>query len=116
MLRLFFVNYTENDQKFPLTVMKKMKRKEFLKTTVKAGGAAFTAPLFIPNFLSEKPSDRVNVAVIGLTDRRPSERGIRRGRGLRHVEGYSQLENVRVTAVCDVVERLFPDFRIGTPC
>jgi predicted dehydrogenase len=87
--------------------MKKMKRKEFIKTTAKAGGAAFTAPLFIPNFLSEKPSDRVNVAVIGLTDRRPTERGVRRGRGLRHIEGYSQLGNVRVTAVCDVVERLF---------
>src|SRR5690606_9220324 len=41
-------------------------------------------------------NDRVNVAVIGIN-----------GMGQNHIQGYSQLKNARVTALCDVDSNLF---------
>lgn len=85
-----------------------MDRRTFLKDTAKASGAAFAAPAFIREFVTNPPSDRVNVAVVGVSGERPRVRGIPRGRGMRHIQGYEQVPNVRVTAVCDVDERLLP--------
>src|SRR5262245_51797245 len=45
----------------------------------------------------DSPNDRINVAVIGF-----------HSRGMSHIRGYAQLPNVRVAALCDVDERLFP--------
>src|ERR1700729_1811764 len=40
-------------------------------------------------------NDRVRVAICGV-----------HGRGMDHVENYSKLKNVQITAVCDIDERL----------
>src|SRR5688500_6638457 len=48
-------------------------------------------------FAQNAPSDRVNVAVVGIG-----------GRGMAHVRGFAALPNARVAALCDVDERLFP--------
>jgi predicted dehydrogenase len=84
-----------------------MNRREFLDTSLKAG-SILAAPAYIENLVVAPPSDRINVAVVGVSGDRPSERGMIDGRGMDHVRGYAQLPNVRVTAVCDVDERLFP--------
>lgn len=88
--------------------MKGMDRREFLNTSVKAGGGVLAAPAFIENLVGSSPNDRINVAVVGISGDRPRERGMIDGRGMDHVRGYAQLPNVRVTALCDVDERLFP--------
>jgi predicted dehydrogenase len=43
------------------------------------------------------PSDRINVAIVGL-----------HGRGRDHIRAFARIPNVRVAALCDVDERLFP--------
>jgi len=43
-------------------------------------------------------ADRVRVGVVGI-----------RGMGFGHIRSFSELENVEVTALCDVDERLFPE-------
>ncbi len=45
----------------------------------------------------DSPNERVNVAVVGF-----------HSRGMDHIEGYAKIPNVRITALCDVDERLFP--------
>lgn len=42
-------------------------------------------------------NDRVNSGVVGI-----------RNQGFGHIRGYSNLENVQVTALCDPDENLFP--------
>src|ERR1039457_22329 len=44
------------------------------------------------------PSDRVNMAVVGF-----------HGRGRAHINGFAKIPNVRVAALCDADERLFPE-------
>src|SRR5690606_10949220 len=43
-------------------------------------------------------NDRVNLAVVGI-----------RGQGGAHLSGFSRIENVRIAAICDVDQNLFPD-------
>ena len=43
------------------------------------------------------PSDRVNMAAVGF-----------HGRGRAHINGFAKIPNVRVAALCDADERLFP--------
>jgi predicted dehydrogenase len=43
------------------------------------------------------PSDQVRVAVVGI-----------HGRGRGHISGFAKVPNVKITALCDVDERLFP--------
>ncbi|WP_170864251.1 Gfo/Idh/MocA family oxidoreductase [Fodinibius roseus] len=85
-----------------------MNRRTFLKKGTAAAGGMIAAPAFIRNLVSDSPNERINVAVVGISGERPRVRGIPRGRGMRHILGYAQCPNVRVTAVCDVDERLFP--------
>lgn len=87
--------------------MKPINRREFLKGAVTAG-SMMAAPAFIKNLATNSPNDRVNVAVIGVSGDRPRVRAIPRGRGIRHLHGYARVPNVKVTAVCDVDERLLP--------
>lgn len=89
--------------------MKSMNRLEFLKKGAAAAGGVLAAPAFIKNLASDSPNERVNVAVIGVSGDRPRVRAIPRGRGMRHVRGYADVPNVRVSTVCDVDERLLPN-------
>lgn len=88
--------------------MKQLSRRAFLKDSAKAAGV-LAAPAFIPDFVTNSPNDRVNVAVVGISGDRPRVRGLVRGRGIRHIQGYATVPNVRVTTLCDIDERLFPD-------
>src|SRR5688572_9295086 len=75
----------ENDLKH----MKTINRRSFLKTTL-ATAAAVNVPF--PSITQEiSPSDEIRVAVVGF-----------RGRGGSHIDGYSDLKGVRLTALCDV--------------
>ncbi len=59
--------------------------------------AAVGAPAILPALAWASPNDSVNIAVVGI-----------HGRGRRHIDSFSELPNVRVAALCDVDERLFP--------
>ena len=45
----------------------------------------------------QSPNNRINVAVVGF-----------HGRGMAHIRAFVKIPNVRVAAICDVDERLFP--------
>jgi predicted dehydrogenase len=73
-----------------------MKRREFVKTAAMATAAS---PMLWGTSKSwAGANDRVNVAVIGI-----------RGMGKSHIREYQNLENVRVVALCDIDENLFPE-------
>jgi predicted dehydrogenase len=57
-----------------------------------------SSPFVEKTFASVRgPNDRINIAVAGI-----------RSRGLEHCRQFSRMNNVRVTTICDVDERLFP--------
>ncbi len=75
-----------------------LSRREFLKAGV--GGTAGLAAVSGISFVTRPErvfgaNDRVRVAICGL-----------HGRGMNHVENYSQLKNVEIAAVCDVDENI----------
>jgi len=88
--------------------MKLINRRRFLKKSAMTAGLITTAPAVIKDFARNSPNDRVNVAVIGVSGKRERVRGIIGGRGMVHITNYSRIPNVRVTAICDVDERLLP--------
>ena len=75
-----------------------MKRRKFIEMSAKSGVALGAMPTIFPNSGWKGANDRVNVAVIGI-----------RGMGQSHIQGYQHLENVEVTALCDVDENLFAE-------
>ncbi|MFC1558109.1 Gfo/Idh/MocA family oxidoreductase [candidate division KSB1 bacterium] len=77
--------------------MESMDRRRFLKKTTVAAGAVMGAPALSKSFAKRKPSDTVNVAVVGIN-----------GRGRSHIKSLCELPNVKITALCDIDERLFP--------
>jgi predicted dehydrogenase len=70
-------------------------RRKFLKVATVATVPAGT--LFRPGLVRSSPNETVNVAVMGI-----------RGQGSYHLKNYPKLPNVRVAAICDIDERLFP--------
>jgi predicted dehydrogenase len=56
-----------------------------------------SAPAVKSGFAGSSPSETVNVAVMGI-----------RGQGAFHLRNYAKVSNVRLAAICDVDERLFP--------
>jgi predicted dehydrogenase len=82
--------------------MKKVNRREFIKkSAVTAGGliiAGSTSNAFYIQKGKTSPNDQINIAVVGLHNR---------GKG--HYGAYAKMPNVKITAVCDVDERLFPE-------
>jgi len=86
-----------------------MDRRKFVKKTGYTTGMMAVAPAVIKDFVNKGPNDTLNVAVVGISGKdRPRERGMIGGRGMVHVNNYANIPNVRVTALCDVDERLFP--------
>ena len=72
-----------------------MERRKFIKSSV-AGAAAISAPLIL-NASIKGANDRVRVGVIGI-----------RGMGQNHIQNYLALNNVEVSAICDVDQNLYP--------
>ncbi len=83
--------------------MKSVNRRGFLKkSAVTAAGLMVSAPIVKKGFAKNSPNETINVAVVGIRDRG----GIYGGGG--HYGNFCKIPNVRVAAVCDVDERLFP--------
>src|SRR5436309_8926546 len=77
--------------------MSSTSRRQFLKKTALSAGVVSAAPAIRKGFASGSPNDRVNVAVVGFHDR-----------GRSHYRSFAPMKNVRVAALCDVDERLYP--------
>jgi len=83
--------------------MRTEKRRTFIKKSALASaGIAFGAPAYIRGFQQVKPSDRINVGVIGINDRG----GFYGGSG--HTANFTKIKETRVAAICDCVEYLYP--------
>jgi len=83
--------------------MKTEKRRTFIKkSAIVSAGIALGAPAYIKGFAQVKPSDILNVGVIGINDRG----GLYGGGG--HTANFTKIKDTRVTAICDCVEYLFP--------
>ncbi|HKJ67720.1 MAG TPA: Gfo/Idh/MocA family oxidoreductase, partial [bacterium] len=80
--------------------IKPMNRREFLRRSavvtvgITAGGAAARRRAL--GATPQGANDRINVAVMGI-----------RNRGSRHIEGFAEVPNVRVTTLVDIDENLF---------
>lgn len=74
--------------------MTRTTRRDFL---AKASSTAMAATTMQTARAQGSPNDRINVAVIGF-----------HWRGMDHIQAYAKLPNVRIAALCDVDERLFP--------
>ncbi len=84
-----------------LKKMESKNRREFLKKSIMATGGMIVTGSSInaTNISNQKsPNDIINVAVIGI-----------RTRGRAHYSEYTKIPNVRVTTLCDIDERLFPE-------
>jgi len=78
--------------------MEKMGRRSFITKAGKgAAGLAVAGPFIKTGFAKNSPNDRINVAVMGI-----------RSRGKVHLNGFGKIENVNVSVICDVDERLLP--------
>lgn len=80
--------------------MESTNRRTFLKTSAIATSGALvfgTSAKAADTVKGKSPNDRINIAVIGIN-----------GKGKYHYTRFSQIPNVRVTTLCDVDERLFP--------
>ena len=78
--------------------MKSVKRREFIKKSALASaGVTLGAPAYIKGFVQNKPSDVINVAVVGINSR-----------GGAHVSNFNRIKNSRVVAICDADQNLFP--------
>ncbi len=83
--------------------MESENRRGFIKKSMLASaGITVGAPAYIKGFVKNKPSDTINVAVVGIRSRG----GYYRGGG--HTANFTKIKNSRVTAICDVDENLFP--------
>ena len=74
-----------------------------MKKILVTGAAGFIGAKTVELLLKKK-----NVAVVGISGKRPRIRGMIGGRGMTHIRNYADIPNVRVIALCDVDERLFP--------
>ena len=73
-------------------------RRDFMKkSTVTAAAALVSGPMIETARAKNKANDTINVAVVGI-----------RNRGIAHIREFIEIPNVRVAALCDVDERLFP--------
>ncbi len=83
--------------------MKTEKRRTFIKKSAMAtAGFAIGAPSYIRGFQQVKPSDRINVGVIGIHDRG----GLYGGSG--HTANFTKIKETQVAAICDCVDYLMP--------
>lgn len=75
-----------------------VKRREFIKNSMLASaGVALGAPAYIKNYVQQKPSDIINVAVCGINSQ-----------GKNHLKQFTRIKDTRVVALCDPVDYLLP--------
>lgn len=76
-------------------------RREFVKRSAQTATAVAAASAAIGPFISGKvlgANDQVNIAHIGV-----------RGQGFAHIQGFGKIPGVKIKAICDVDENLFPE-------
>ena len=79
--------------------MENLNRRTFIrKSGVVAAGAFISKPIIDRAFVQRSPNDTVNVAVIGI-----------RSRGRDHYRALVKIPNVKITTLCDIDERFFPE-------
>jgi len=84
--------------------MESLDRRDFLKKSAACtAGMMASAPAIAKNLARSSPNETINVAVAGIRSRG----FIYNGGG--HCVNLAKIPNVRIVAVCDVDERLFPD-------
>lgn len=88
--------------------MEQIHRRKFIKKSAVTAGGLIVAPAYIKNYVKNPPGNRVNIALAGISGKRPSVRGMIPGRGIAHINGYSKVPGAMITHLCDVDERLFP--------
>ena len=67
-------------------------------TKAALGAGAVAASSSRPSLAQTSPSDTVNIGVVGI-----------RGRGRSHIREFSAIPGVRISYICDIDERLFPE-------
>jgi len=78
--------------------METLKRRGFIKKSmVVSAGLAIGAPAYIKGFVQTKPSDIINVAVVGV-----------HSQGGFAMSNFTKIKDTRVVAICDCVETLLP--------
>jgi predicted dehydrogenase len=83
--------------------MKTETRRGFIKkSAVVSAGISIGAPAYIKDYMQNKPSEIINVAVAGVNDRG----GLYGGTG--HTANFTKIKNSRVIAICDADENVFP--------
>ncbi|MCK4346553.1 MAG: Gfo/Idh/MocA family oxidoreductase [Bacteroidales bacterium] len=84
--------------------MESLNRRGFIKKSMLASaGLTVGAPAYIKGFAKNKPSDVINVAVVGIRSRGGYYYG-----GSGHTANFTKIKNSRVVAICDIDENLFP--------
>lgn len=83
--------------------MNVLDRREFLQKTTGGAGAILGAPLIASGMGKDKPNDTIRVAVVGIRSRG----AVYSGGG--HLVNLAKIPNVKVTKICDIDERLFPE-------
>ncbi len=79
--------------------MKNLNRRSFIKkSTVASAGIMAGAPFIKSSFATGHANDDINVAVIGIHNR-----------GKAHFDALSKIPGVKITVICDVDQRLFPE-------
>lgn len=78
--------------------MKQIKRRKFIGNSMMASaGVAFGAPAYIKGFMQNKPSDAINIAIVGMN-----------ARGGAHISNFSKIKNTNIVAICDADSNLLP--------
>ena len=75
--------------------MSEINRRTFIKATAAVAAAG---PFIRTSATTRSPNGTINVAVVGV-----------RGRGQSHYTNFAKIPNVRVTTLCDIDERVFPE-------
>jgi len=77
--------------------MKSINRRGFLKkSAVATAGMMVAAPAVKKGWAKNSPNETINLAVTGIN-----------GRGQAHIQSFSRIPNVTISALCDIDENLF---------
>jgi len=84
--------------------MDSVNRRGFIKKTAAvSAGLAVGVPAYIPGYAQKKPSDTINVAVVGVNGRGGKYFG-----GTGHSTNYTLIKNARVHTICEVDKNIIP--------
>src|ERR1035437_1858361 len=84
--------------------MDSVNRRGFIqKTGMVSAGLAVGVPAYIKGYAQKKPSDTINVAVVGVNGRGGKYFG-----GTGHSANFTMIKNSRVHTICEVDKNIIP--------